>query len=83
MNKAAIESLRTFAITHGQPAFAHLCTAALQGEHWATERMEVAVAETLDYSPIDPVSDAWKLIIISETDTLRPDGATARALTEI
>lgn len=83
MNKAAIEQLRTFAIARSKTTFADLCTAALAGEAWAVERMEYAVAETIDHSPLDPVSDAWKLIVIRETDTARPDGATAKTLTEI
>jgi hypothetical protein len=40
---AAIESLRAFAIAHGEIEFAHLCTAALAGEQWAIERVVSAL----------------------------------------
>lgn len=82
-NTAAIESLRTFAVQHGEIQFAHLCTAALDGEEWAVERLEYPVAEFADYTDscgnMQPVSIAWKLDIIRSTDTTRPDGAIARS----
>lgn len=37
--RAAIESLRSFAVSHGELPFAHLCTSALGGEEWAIERI--------------------------------------------
>lgn len=43
MTNTAIESLRTFALSHNEIAFAHLCTAALNGEEWAVERITGAL----------------------------------------
>lgn len=75
---AALESLRAFALDHGEIAFSHLVTAALAGEHWAVERMAAplrvwAVAQTL------PVVPTAMLDVIRSTDTTRPDGAIARS----
>lgn len=71
MDNTAIESLRTFAMTHNEIAFSYLCLAALAGEEWAMER-------------IRPVLDSKApslgqyLGVIRATDTTRPDGASAR-----
>lgn len=76
---AAIESLRTFAEQHGELAFAHLCTAALQGEEWASERLM-----TSGFSRwTSRCSSAWTIAAIRTTDTTRPDGAVARGSIEI
>jgi hypothetical protein len=75
---AAIESLRAFAMQHGELQFAHLCTAALNGEAWAMERVEYSL-DGFDRS----TSDAWKLRIIRATDCIRPDGATPRGGIEV
>jgi len=73
IDTAAIEALRTFALTHGELAFAHLCTAALAGEPWAVIRMEDVVMLCGTFEP------AIILDVIRTTDTTRPDGAVARA----
>lgn len=88
-NTAAIESLRTFAISEvsgstprecaDRPhfaAFAHMCTAALQGEEWAVERLM-----TSGFSRwTSRCSSAWTIAAIRATDCTRPDGAIARGI---
>lgn len=75
---AAIESLRTFAMEHGELQFAHLCTAALDGEEWAVERVGEALRE-IEWSTREVGLDR-RLEIIRSTDTTRPDGAIARSI---
>lgn len=87
IDTAAIESLRSFAIAHGEIQFAHLCTAALaalngdKGEEWAVERVSDALKriEWTAMSLREP--DDVKLTVIRNTDTTRADGAIARTLT--
>ena len=76
-NNTAIESLRTFALNHNEIAFAHLVTAALNGEDWAVER----VSEALDNMLFGHAStnDTDMLRVIRATDTARPDGAIAKS----
>lgn len=74
IDTAAIESLRTFAMRHGEIQFAHLCTAALEGEEWAVERIDTALREWC-FAPCD--EDAV-IEAMQRTDTSRPDGAIAR-----
>lgn len=69
-----IEQLAAFAAKHGELAFAHLCTAALEGEEWAVERIHAAIFR-LDWS------SSWVarlLAVIRTTDACRPDGAITR-----
>jgi hypothetical protein len=74
-NSAAIESLRTFAITHNEIAFAHMCTAALDGEEWATVQIAPVLRAFRGGRPEIVALDA-----IRATNTTRPDGAVARTL---
>lgn len=64
-------------------AFAHLCSAALNGEQWAVERLadvlELFDAYMLNNSDYDTAQA--KLDVILATDTTRPDGLIARSLT--
>ncbi len=85
-HRTAIESLRTFATSHGEMAFTHMCTAALNGEAWAVERINAIHAEMVDAHWTDrgryrsnAVRDAATLRMIRATDTTRPDGAIARS----
>ncbi len=39
--RSAIESLRVFATSHGEVAFAHMCTEALNGQQWARVRLGI------------------------------------------
>lgn len=71
------ESLRTFAVSHGELQFAHMVTAAINGESWPKDRLEAVlrmwtVAQTM--TPTTAMLDA-----IRSTDTTRPDGAVARS----
>jgi hypothetical protein len=85
IDTAAAESLRTFAVSHGELAFAHLCTAALVGEEWAAERLHDAFARIgaqvfSEYrSRASEEIEAVAIDVIRATDTARPDGAIARA----
>lgn len=76
IDRTALESLRTFAVQHNELEFAHLCTAALNGEQWAIDRMRDAIFRA-DYRFS---TDATVLREIRSTDTTRPDGATARKM---
>ena len=82
-----IESLRAFATTHGELAFAHLCTAALAGEEWAVERVNDVFDTHYDMLALHPAARhhkiADRLELIRLTDTTRPDGTIARTLTTI
>lgn len=75
---AAVESLRTFALTHGELAFAHLCTAALEGEEWAVERIDAA-RRALSGQAYGVSESGVALAHIRKTDTTRPDGAVPRS----
>lgn len=82
IDTAAIESLRAFAALHGELEFAHLCTAALNGEEWAQREVDavldhIADAENSSTSRCE-ACDRSKLDIIRSTDTIRPDGSVAR-----
>lgn len=90
MNAESVKSLRTFAFSNGEPAFAHLCTAALARKHWAIERMVTVIdsATRLDVMPARILFGSRTerdtlLQIICATDTSRPDGATGRGAVEV
>lgn len=77
---AAIESLRTFAMSHNEIEFAHLCTAALNGEQWALDRLNAPMLKIGQLGLAgSPSYVEAKLSIILATDTTRPDGAIARS----
>lgn len=81
-NTAAIEALRTFAVTNGEIEFAHLCTAALDGEEWAVERIGDALDLISDREDEGTHSSRRATLeAIRATDTTRPDGAIPRGLT--
>lgn len=73
-----IGKLGAFALNHGYVQFAHLCTAALNGEEWAVERVTQALELISDredegtHSTLRATREA-----IRSTDTTSPDGATA------
>lgn len=80
----AIETLHTLALAHDELAFAHLCTAALNGEPWATERLVTTLAdiergrmsmETTRLIVAGDTIEAMMLRFIRATDTTRPDVA--------
>jgi hypothetical protein len=76
--RAAIESLRSFAVSHGELPFAHLCTSALAGEEWARWRVSETLKQ-LDDLIEDGVEREWaQNAVINSTNTTRPDGAVAR-----
>ncbi len=78
-NTAAIESLRAFALTHNEVAFAHMCTAALAGEEWALGSIDAArraFCGDLTYGEPD---HGITLAHIRIADTARPDGAIAKS----
>ncbi len=79
MNNAAIEALRNFAMSNNEIAFAHLCTAALNGEEWAAERINSALRALCGLAFSQPESGV-ALAHIRRTDTTRPDGAIARSV---
>lgn len=72
---AATESLRDFALAHGEIAFNHFCNAALDSEEWAMIRVFNILAEISKYGN----REAATLFAISNADTSRPDGAIARS----
>jgi hypothetical protein len=83
MDKQAIESLRTFAMQHNEIAFAHLCTAATEGDALALASVEFALSRIAlgcaDTGRLDADEfEELQLRIIRSTDTTRPDGAIAR-----
>jgi hypothetical protein len=66
-------------------AFVHLCTAALEGEEWAMERIGSVVEEWTYFNAVRceiPESrfTEYALESIRATDTTRPDGAIARSV---
>lgn len=83
IDTAAIESLRSFAEQHGEIQFAHLCTAALQGEGWAIERMREIPFKIDMQAMTCGRRRVAMLTVIRATDTTRPDGAIARAAVEV
>lgn len=85
IDAADIEALRSFAAEHNEIQFAHLCTAALQGEEWAIDRVGDAlrtIRETFGGHghPRASVVRGAQLAVIRATDTTRLDGSTARSL---
>jgi len=82
----AIRALQAAALAHSEIPFFHLCTAALEGQHWATERVEAAI-EQVDHARRsiaaggDGDLTAETIRIIRTTDTARPDGAIAKSFT--
>lgn len=82
MNTTAIESLRTFATTHSELAFARLCTAALAGEEWAQKRV-IAARVRLSQFDGGRNNEVNRIYVLRTTDTTRPDGAIARTITNI
>jgi hypothetical protein len=76
---AAIESLRSFAIACCEIEFAHLCTAALNGEQWAAERVRDALDRIGNAAEYGDAAHAVMLASVCSTDTTRPDGAIARS----
>lgn len=78
---AVTESLRDFALAHGEISFNHLCNAALDTEEWAVER----IGSVLRQIALSKTYELWRdgadrrLEIIRATDTSRPDGAIARS----
>lgn len=75
----SIESLRAFALSHNEVAFAHLCTDALTGEEWAVDRVTPALFELPLWSN-NKQHELTLRHVISATDTTRPDGAVARKI---
>jgi hypothetical protein len=83
------ESLRNFAIANGEIQFAHLVTAAINGEGWAVARIrdvlttiaqltDNATRGQLEGDELRAAVDSIKLTTIAATDTLRPGGLVAR-----
>jgi hypothetical protein len=72
-----IEALRTFAVANNEMAFAHLCTAALNGEGWAIGRVNHVITAAAAYRNRTAVRGP--LALIRDADTARPDGAVARS----
>lgn len=81
IDNAAIETLRAFALVHGEIQFAHLCTAALAGEAWAGERIARALALIAAAGQVSDVELTHiRLTTIDATDTAHPDGASGRSV---
>jgi hypothetical protein len=79
IDQGAIEALRQFALANGEIAFAHMCTAALNGEEWAVERF----VERFDDGQGcigSPFLDERTLNIIRSTNTDRPDDMVAKSI---
>lgn len=82
--------LRTLALAGGEPAFAHMVTAALESDdQWAVDRVKEALVRIDQLERVESSSpalarvsrgDAVKLRVISSTDATRPDGAAAKSL---
>ncbi len=81
MATTAIESLRTFVERHAKIQFSHLCTAAIEGEDWAIERIAMAF-EIWDKPSKHGASDTTPLLLetIRNTDITRPDGCVAKSM---
>lgn len=81
IDTAAIESLRSFAVSRGTLQFAHMCTAALNGEEWALERIWYFLTPgACIVDATSAINTAHLLNLIAFTDTTRPDGAMGRLL---
>lgn len=78
-DRAALESLQSFAYEHGEVAFGHLCTAAINGEEFAVVRVRTVLDVINGRTAIRP-STASAIKAIRATDTSNPDGSTARSL---
>lgn len=78
IDTAVIESLRDFALANGEIAFNYLCTAALNGEAWAVERIAPTV-RVWNSSAMAGKRTVLRLDAIRATDTTRPDGTIARS----
>lgn len=87
IDTAAVSELRNFAQTHNELQFAHLCTAAINGDQWATDSIEFALERVakaefsmtrLGAVVSGDTIETLKLRIIRTTDTARPDGGIAR-----
>ncbi len=93
IDTAAIESLRTFAINYADANterqstnrdnllnFVHMCTAALDGEEWAEERIGNVLSRIswIRSGNIRNTDDEIRIAVIRSTSTTRPDGAIAR-----
>ncbi len=79
----AAAALRSFAFSNYEVAFAHMVTAAIEGEAWAVERIEDAFAR-IGAGAFEAGADihALKLRVISTTETDRPDGYTAKSFVD-
>jgi hypothetical protein len=83
------EVLRTFAVAHGEMAFAHLCTAAINGETWAIDRLNgtaVVAAVLRTFRAVEAsgeqLTEAQRegaISLLRDVDTSRTDGAIARS----
>lgn len=84
MDNASLESLRNFALAHNEIAFAHLCTAALEGEVWAVERVDHVLDIIIDNNIVraDGGYCRTKLEVIHNANTTRPDGAVAKGFSD-
>ena len=74
----AVESLRSLALAHTEIKFADLCTAAIDGEAWAVERVDAVMANAI-IDATSAINTAHALLLIRFTDATRPDGAIARS----
>jgi len=84
MTNTEIDALITFAERHGKYAFAHLCTAALNGEEWAIARVNPALeiwSKPSNWGPGDTTHLLFEAV--DSTDTTRPDAAIARDAAEV
>jgi hypothetical protein len=87
IDTAAVESLRAFAISHGEVRFARLCTTALKGDLRAADLVAVAlrnINETIggeiDWQrPSQRTINAARIGVIRATNTTHPNGAIARS----
>lgn len=78
-------SLQAFAIAHTSELdnalpFAHLVTAALNGEEFAIDRVSHVIALIAEGTAMHGQDDPSDLRIIRATDCTRPDGAISRAI---
>ena len=88
IDTAAAKAIRSFAVAHNELQFAHLCTAALQGEEWAVRRIGLAlgdidqmIADGATYRDGRKMTELEILLdVIRSTDTTRPDGAIAKSM---
>ncbi len=83
MTTTAIENLRAFAISHNELDFAHLCTAALNGEQWAVDRVNNVLDQVVAAKDWLAERKHFTLNAIRSANTTRPDGAIARGPIEL